>query len=51
MVEACEFFLMWVVVQRKDRVAEAFKIILTDPSVKVILVNIFGGIVRCGFDY
>ena len=31
----------------KERVAEAFKIILTDPSVKVILVNIFGGIVRC----
>lgn len=31
----------------KERVAEAFKIILTDPSVKAILVNIFGGIVRC----
>ncbi len=30
-----------------DRVAEAFKIILSDPSVKGILVNIFGGIVRC----
>jgi len=30
-----------------DRVAEAFKIILADPKVKAILVNIFGGIVRC----
>jgi succinyl-CoA synthetase beta subunit len=29
------------------RVAEAFKIILSDPKVKAILVNIFGGIVRC----
>ncbi len=31
----------------KERVAEAFKIILSDRSVKAILVNIFGGIVRC----
>ena len=31
----------------KERVAEAFKLILSDPSVKAILVNIFGGIVRC----
>jgi succinyl-CoA synthetase beta subunit len=30
-----------------ERVAEAFKIILADPKVKAILVNIFGGIVRC----
>ena len=30
-----------------DRVREAFRIILSDPSVKVILVNIFGGIMRC----
>lgn len=29
------------------RVAEAFKIILSDPAIKGILVNIFGGIVRC----
>jgi len=29
------------------RVEEAFRIILKDPSVKAILVNIFGGIVRC----
>ena len=29
------------------RVAEAFKIICSDPQVKAILVNIFGGIVRC----
>ena len=31
----------------KERVAEAFKIILSDKHVKGILVNIFGGIVRC----
>jgi succinyl-CoA synthetase beta subunit len=31
----------------KERVAEAFKIILADAQVKGILVNIFGGIVRC----
>jgi succinyl-CoA synthetase beta subunit len=31
----------------KERVVEAFKIILTDDKVKAILVNIFGGIVRC----
>ena len=31
----------------KDRVIKAFKIILSDPSVKAILVNIFGGIMRC----
>lgn len=30
-----------------DKVAEAFKIIVSDPRVKAILVNIFGGIVRC----
>ncbi|MDH5632866.1 MAG: ADP-forming succinate--CoA ligase subunit beta [Gammaproteobacteria bacterium] len=30
-----------------DKVAEALKIILSDTSVKAILVNIFGGIVRC----
>jgi succinyl-CoA synthetase beta subunit len=28
-------------------VEEAFRIILRDPNVKAILVNIFGGIVRC----
>ena len=31
----------------KDRVTEAFKIILGDPNVQGILVNIFGGIMRC----
>jgi len=31
----------------KERVSEAFKIILSDENVKGILVNIFGGIVRC----
>ena len=29
------------------RVEQAFRIILNDPNVKAILVNIFGGIVRC----
>ena len=31
----------------KDRVIEAFKLILADPSVQGVLINIFGGIVRC----
>ena len=31
----------------KERVTEAFKIILSDASVSAVLVNIFGGIVRC----
>jgi len=31
----------------KERVTEAFKIILSDPNVEAILVNIFGGIMRC----
>jgi succinyl-CoA synthetase beta subunit len=31
----------------KDRVTVAFKIILADPNVQGILVNIFGGIMRC----
>ncbi len=31
----------------KERVTEAFKIILSDTNVKGVLVNIFGGIVRC----
>lgn len=30
-----------------ERVAEAFKLILSEPRVEAILVNIFGGIVRC----
>ena len=30
-----------------DKVAAAFQLILRDPGVRVILVNIFGGIVRC----
>lgn len=30
-----------------ERVEQAFRIILKDPNVKIILVNIFGGIVRC----
>ena len=31
----------------KEKVTAAFKILLKDPSVKGILVNIFGGIMRC----
>lgn len=31
----------------KEKVAQAFKIILKDPKVKAILVNIFGGIMKC----
>ena len=31
----------------KERVTEAFKIILSDPHVQGVLVNIFGGIMRC----
>jgi succinyl-CoA synthetase beta subunit len=31
----------------EERVKEAFKIILSDSNVKAVLVNIFGGIVRC----
>jgi len=31
----------------KERVTEAFKIILSDQNVKAVLINIFGGIVRC----
>jgi succinyl-CoA synthetase beta subunit len=31
----------------KERVTEAFKIILSDPNVNAVLVNIFGGIMRC----
>jgi succinyl-CoA synthetase beta subunit len=31
----------------KERVTEAFKIILSDSNVRAVLINIFGGIVRC----
>jgi succinyl-CoA synthetase beta subunit len=31
----------------KEKVTEAFKIILSDENVKGILINIFGGIMRC----
>jgi succinyl-CoA synthetase beta subunit len=31
----------------REKVAEAFKIILQDPDVKGVFVNIFGGIMRC----
>ncbi|MFN8949340.1 MAG: succinate--CoA ligase subunit beta, partial [Alphaproteobacteria bacterium] len=31
----------------KEKVTAAFKILLKDPAVKGILVNIFGGIMRC----
>ena len=32
-----------------EQVAEGFRIILSDPGVKAIFVNIFGGIMRCDF--
>lgn len=32
----------------KEKVAEGFKIILSDPNVKVVFINIFGGIMNCG---
>jgi succinyl-CoA synthetase beta subunit len=31
----------------KERVSAAFKIIMSDPNVRGILVNIFGGIMKC----
>jgi succinyl-CoA synthetase beta subunit len=31
----------------RDKVATAFKLILADPNVEAILINIFGGIMRC----
>lgn len=31
----------------EDKIAEGFKIILSDPKVKAILINIFGGIMNC----
>jgi succinyl-CoA synthetase beta subunit len=31
----------------KEKVTDAFKIITSDPNVKGILINIFGGIMRC----
>ncbi|MGH7152049.1 MAG: succinate--CoA ligase subunit beta, partial [Planctomycetota bacterium] len=31
----------------KERVAAAFRILLSDPNVRAVLVNIFGGIVKC----
>ena len=30
-----------------DRVAAAFRVMMSDPKVRVVLINIFGGIVRC----
>ena len=39
--------LTLVVVPPRERVTEAFKIILSDDNVKAVLINIFGGIVRC----
>ena len=38
---------MWAVARRKEKVTAAFKIITSDPNVKGILVNIFGGIMKC----
>lgn len=38
---------MLAVAQPEERVSEAFRLIVSDSKVKAILVNIFGGIVRC----
>ena len=32
---------------KKDQIVNAFKILTSDPSVKAVLINIFGGILRC----
>ena len=32
----------------KEKIAEGFKILLSDPKVKAVLINIFGGIMNCG---
>merc|ERR1711970_558587 len=32
---------------KKEQIVEAIKIVTTDPNVKAILVNIFGGIMKC----
>ena len=32
-----------------DQISEGFRVILSDPEVKAIFVNIFGGIMRCDF--
>ncbi len=34
----------------KEQVTEAFRILLSDPNVKAVLVNIFGGIMKCDID-
>ena len=38
---------MWAARATTEKVTEAFKIILSDENVEGILVNIFGGIMRC----
>ena len=38
---------MSAVAPRREKVTAAFKIILSDPKVKAIFVNIFGGIMKC----
>lgn len=38
---------MLAVAATQERVSEAFRLIVSDSKVKAILVNIFGGIVRC----
>jgi succinyl-CoA synthetase beta subunit len=37
----------WAAAPPPEKVAEAFKIILLDPNVKAVFINIFGGIMRC----
>ena len=43
----CKFFRCWRWCKSKEKVTAAFKLILSDKNVKGILINIFGGIMRC----
>src|SRR3546814_12655631 len=45
--DVCSSDLLFLGGATKEKVTAAFKIILSDPAVEGILVNIFGGIMRC----
>ena len=38
---------MWEGMRQRNRFAHAFRLILADEKVKAVLVNIFGGIMKC----
>ncbi|KAI8429906.1 hypothetical protein MSG28_000384 [Choristoneura fumiferana] len=46
-IEAAKFSLNYIALDGNIGCMEAFKIILSDPKVSAIMVNIFGGIMRC----